>query len=208
MALSSTSTRIIPTCITATSTLKVMSTALTLQPPIRAPLRAIAKAFLTVSVFGFGGGIVWARRIAVEQRGWLNDTEFLDIVSLCQFLPGPNIIGIAVCTGTKLRGAPGALAAIAGFLVLPWSVGLALGVLCLRYAQAPLLRHVLGGVSASAAGLLIATGLRLLLPHRRRPLTIGLAGLAVVLMAFSRLPLPLVLVALLPLSIALAAALR
>jgi hypothetical protein len=40
-------------------------------------------------------------------------------VSLCQFLPGPNIIGIAVCTGTKLRGAPGALAAIAGFLVLP-----------------------------------------------------------------------------------------
>jgi chromate transporter len=84
-------------------------------------------------------------------------------------------------------------------------LGLALGVLCLRYAQAPLLRHVLGGVSAAAAGLLIATGSRLLLPHRRRPLTIALAVLALVLMAFSRLPLPLVLVALLPLSIALAA---
>jgi chromate transporter len=96
--------------------------------------------------------------------GWLSDAEFLDIVSLCQFLPGPNIIRIAVCTGTKLRGAPGALAAIAGFLVLPWIVGLVLGALCLRYAQAPLLRHVLGGVSAAAAGLLIATGLRLLLP--------------------------------------------
>ena len=91
--------------------------------PVRAPLGAIAKAFLTVSVFGFGGGIVWARRIAVEQRGWLSDAEFLDIVSLCQFLPGPNIIGIAVCTGTKLRGAHGAIAAIAGFLALPWSVG-------------------------------------------------------------------------------------
>jgi chromate transporter len=185
-----------------------MSAALPLQQPTRAPLGAIAKAFLTVSVFGFGGGIVWARRIAVEQRGWLSDAEFLDIVSLCQFLPGPNIIGIAVCTGTKLRGAPGALAAIAGFLVLPWGVGLALGVLCLRYAQAPLLRHVLGGVSAAAAGLLIATGLRLLLPHSRRPLTIGLAVLAMVLMTFSRLPLPLVLVALLPLSIALSAARR
>jgi chromate transporter len=185
-----------------------MSTALSLQQPIRAPLGAIAKAFLTVSVFGFGGGIVWARRIAVEQRGWLNDAEFLDIVSLCQFLPGPNIIGIAVCTGTKLRGAPGALAAIAGFLVLPWGVGLALGVLCLRYAQAPLLRHFLGGVSAAAAGLLIATGLRLLLPHCRQPFVIGLAVLALVLMTFSRLPLPLVLVALLPLSIALSAARR
>jgi len=122
-----------------------MSAVLPLRQSTRAPLGAIAKAFLTVSVFGFGGGIVWARRIAVEQRGWLSDAEFLDIVSLCQFLPEPNIIGIAVCTGTKLRGVPGALAAIAGFLVLPWSVGLTLGVLCLRYAQAPLLRHVLGG---------------------------------------------------------------
>jgi chromate transporter len=185
-----------------------MSTALSLQQPVRAPLGAIAKAFLTVSVFGFGGGIVWARRIAVEQRGWLSETEFLDIVSLCQFLPGPNIIGIAVCTGTKLRAAPGALAAIAGFLVLPWSVGLALGVLCLRYAQAPLLRHVLGGASAAAAGLLIATGLRLLLPHRRRPLTIGLAVLALVLIVFSRLPLPIVLLAMLPLGIAISAARR
>ena len=183
-----------------------MSAALPLQQPVPAPLGAIAKAFLTVSVFGFGGGIVWARRIAVEQRGWLSDTEFLEIVSLCQFLPGPNIIGIAVCTGTKLRGAPGALAAITGFLALPWSVGLALGVLCLRYAQAPLLRHVLSGVSAAAAGLLIATGLRLLLPHRRRPLVIGLVALALVLMAFSRLPLPIVLLALLPLGIALSTA--
>jgi len=182
-----------------------MSAVLPLQQPASAPLGAIAKAFLTVSVFGFGGGIVWARRIAVQERGWLSDAEFLDIVSLC---PGPNIIGIAVCTGTKLRGAPGALAAIAGFLVLPWSVGLAVGVLCLRYAQAPLLRHVLGGVSAAAAGLLIATGLRLLLPHRRRPFVIGLAVLALVLMAFSRLPLPIVLLALLPLSIALSTARR
>jgi len=92
--------------------------------------------------------------------------------------------------------------------VLPWSVGLALGVLCLRYAQAPLLRHVLSGVSAAAAGLLIATGLRLLLPHRRRPLIIGLAVLALVLMVFSRLPLPIVLLAMLPLGIALSTARR
>src|SRR5215469_3356873 len=75
-------------------------------------------------------------------------------------------------------------------------------------SQAPLLRHVLGGVSAAAAGLLIATGLRLLLPHRRRALVIGLTVLALVLMAFIRLPLPIVLLALLPLSIALSTARR
>ena len=96
-----------------------MSAVLPLQQPTRAPLGAIAKAFLTVSVFGFGGGIVWARRMAVEQRGWLSDAEFLDIVSLCQFLPGPNIIGIAVCTGTKLRGGPGRWPLSRGFLCCP-----------------------------------------------------------------------------------------
>jgi chromate transporter len=70
------------------------------------------------------------------------------------------------------------------------------------------LRHVLGGVSAAAAGLLISIGLLLLLPHRRRPFVIGMAVLALILMAFSRLPLPIVLLALLPLSIALFAARR
>jgi chromate transporter len=158
-----------------------------------------------VSLFGFGGGLVWARRLAVEQRRWLSEAEFLDIVSLCQSLPGPNVIGIAVCTGAKLRGLPGALAAIAGFLVLPWCAGLVFGVVCLRYAHNPILHPILGGVSAAAAGLLIATGLRLLLPHRRRPLVIGLAVLTLALMAVARWPLFVVLLALLPFSLAAAA---
>lgn len=173
--------------------------------PARVPLTALAVAFLTVSVFGFGGGIVWARRIAVERNRWLDEHEFLDIVSLTQFLPGPNIIGIAVCIGTKLRGGAGALAALAGFLVIPWSVGLALGIACLAYAHTLLLRNVLAGISSVAAGLIIATGVRLLLPQRRRPVAVFFAGVALVLLAFSKLPLLAVLCVLVPLSIAAAA---
>lgn len=175
------------------------------QLPPRVPLTALAAAFLTVSLFGFGGGIVWTRRIAVERRSWLGEAEFLDIVSLCQFMPGPNVVGIAVCVGARLRGAAGVLAALAGFLLIPWTAGLALGVICLEYAHTPLLRNILGGVSATAAGLLVATGLRLFLPHRRRPAAIVFAALALALMAFSKLPLPVVLFMLAPLSIATAA---
>jgi chromate transporter len=171
----------------------------------RVKLAALAAAFLAVSLFGFGGGIVWARRIAVERRGWLSEAEFLDIVSLCQFLPGPNIVGIAVCTGARLRGAPGSLAALAGFLAIPWTLGLALGVACLEYAHTPLLRNILLGISATAAGLLVATGLRLLLSQRRQPAAIVFAALALVLMAFSKLPLLVVLLILAPLSIGSAA---
>src|SRR5215469_1140666 len=87
------------------------------------PLAALFTAFLIVSLCGFSGGIVWARRIAVENRRWISDREFADIVSLCQFMPGPNIIGIAVCIGAKVRGGVGTIAAISGFLVMPWTGG-------------------------------------------------------------------------------------
>ena len=76
------------------------------------PLATLFTAFLIVSLCGFGGGIVWARRITVEQQQWINEEEFADIVSLCQFMPGPNIVGIAVCVGAKLRGVSGAFAAV------------------------------------------------------------------------------------------------
>jgi chromate transporter len=76
-------------------------------------LAALFIAFLKISPYGFGGGLVWARRIAVEQHGWLSEDEFADIVSLCQFMPGPNVVGIAVCVGAKLRGLIGSIAASA-----------------------------------------------------------------------------------------------
>ena len=127
-------------------------------------LGALFTAFLTISLCGVGGGsgIIWARRITVETRRWVTDGEFADIVSLCQFMPGPNIIGIAVCVGAKMRGAIGAIAALCGFLVIPWTVGLALGLLYLQYANLTAVRNILGGIATSAAGLLIATGARLL----------------------------------------------
>jgi chromate transporter len=118
-------------------------------------------------------------------------------------MPGPNIVGIAVCVGAKMRGAIGTIAALCGFLVIPWAVGLALGLLCLEYAHLTVLTNILGGIAATAAGLLIATGIRLLLPHRRRPAALLFAGLAFGLIAFGRLPLLAVLFGLV-LSIAVA----
>src|SRR5215217_8653994 len=112
-------------------------------------LGALSRIFLQVSLCGFGGGLALAHRIVVDERQWLTEPEFADLVSLCQFLPGPNIIGIAVCTGTRLRGAAGALAAAAGFLVIPWGLGLAAGLLLLAHAQPPLPRQILGQRSAA-----------------------------------------------------------
>src|SRR4051794_13525345 len=91
-------------------------------------------------------------------------------------MPGPNIVGIAVCVGTKMRGAVGTIAALCGFLV----------------------------IAASAAGLLVATGIKLLLPHRRRPAALIFASVGFGLIIFAKLPLLAVLFSLVPLSIAVA----
>jgi chromate transporter len=167
---------------------------------------ALFTAFLTISLCGVGGGsgIIWARRITVETRRWVTDGEFVDIVSLCQFMPGPNIIGIAVCVGAKTRGAIGAIAALCGFLVIPWTVGLSLGLLYLQYANLIALRNILGGIATSGAGLLIATGVRLLRPHRHRSASLLFAALAFTLITVGKLPLFAVLFSVVPISILVA----
>jgi chromate transporter len=169
-------------------------------------LASLFIAFLKVSLYGTGGGggIVWARRIAVENRRWISEQEFADIVSLCQFMPGPNIVGIAVCIGAKTRGASGTIAAICGFLLIPWGIGLSLGLLYLKYAHLTVFRNILGGVAATAAGLLIATGIKLLMPYRGRPAAVLFAALAFGLMVFGELPLLVILFSLVPLGIAVA----
>ena len=169
------------------------------------PYRALFCEFLKVSLFGFGGGIVWAHRVTVQQRRWLSEPEFADIISFCQFMPGPNIIGIAVCVGAKLRGLNGAIVAFGGFTLLPSVIGFWLGVLYLEHTHLPLFQNILGGVSAAASGLLIATGLRLLMRHRAQPAALLFAALALAGMVLAKLPLLVVLFGLAPLSIAAAA---
>jgi len=170
----------------------------------RVPLSDLFIGFLKVSLSGFGGGLVWARRAVVEQQQWMDEQEFAETLTLCQLMPGPNIVGITVCVGAKLRGAIGAISAVAGFILVPWTVGLTIGGIVLRNAEIAVLQNILSGLSASAAGLLIGTGLRLLMPHRSRRAALLFAGLAFAGMAFTRLPLPMVLLALAPVSIAVA----
>jgi chromate transporter len=170
-----------------------------------ASLGALFIEFLKVSLLGFGGGIVWAHRICVERRRWLSEAEFADIISFCQFMPGPNIIGIAVCVGAKLRGLHGAVAAFGGFTLLPTAVGFWLGIVYLEHTQILLLQNILGGVSTAASGLLIATGLRLLMRHRTEPAALLFAALACAGMALAKLPLLIVLLGLAPFSIGAAA---
>jgi chromate transporter len=171
------------------------------SPPIgRASLPVLFWEFFKIALLGAGGGIVLAHRTAVERRRWMSETEFADMLTLCQFMPGPNVIGIAVCIGAKTRGLLGTLTALSGFVLLPGTIGFSIALLYLGQTRIPAAENILRRVSAAAAGLMIATGLRMLKPRRRDPLAVGFAALAFAGLAIAKLPLLLVLAALAPLS--------
>src|SRR6476646_2437419 len=112
-------------------------------------------AFFKITLSGFGGTLPWTRRMFVEKRRWMTAQEFNDVYALCQFLPGPNIVNLTAVFGSRMRGATGALAAWMGFLLVPFGVMLAAGILYERYGDVEAVRRILGGVAPAAAGLII-----------------------------------------------------
>lgn len=160
--------------------------------------------FLRVALCGFGGVLYWARRVSVEERRWLGEAEFVDVMSLCQFMPGPNTVNLTMVLGMRFHGPRGALAAFSGLMVAPFLIVLSLGALYTSFGELPLVQSVLRGVAAVAAGMMVTMGLKMALVARIRNLLVlvGIAAFAAV--AMLRLPLVQVLLVLAPAGVALA----
>lgn len=175
--------------------------------PVPQPsIRELFFAFGSMALHGFGGVLPWARRTIVEDKRWMTPQEFNEAFSIGQFLPGANIINLAVVFGSRLHGAAGAVAALAGLLIPPVAIVLLLGALYARYGDADALQRVLAGVAAAAAGLLGATAVKMLQPVLREGVAaVVVAAAAFIAIGVMRWPLPWVLLVLAPLSIGLAA---
>ena len=170
--------------------------------PRRPSVRDLFVGFFGIGIVGFGGVLPWARRMMVEQRGWLTPADFTDVLALCQILPGPNIVNMAVALGARFQGLVGALAAITGLLLAPFAIIIALGTLYGEYGQWPIVRHAFTGLAAAASGLVIAMAIKIASPLRSLA-QIGVALLAFGAIAMGRLPLLPTLAVLAPISILL-----
>ena len=146
---------------------------------------------------GFGGVLAVAQRELVERRRWLTREQFIEMLSISQILPGPNIVNLALALGYRYFGLRGALAGMAGLLTLPLLIVLSLAALYSRFAHEPLLAAALRGMGAVAAGLLLATAAKLIGTLKGNalglPLCLGAASLAFVAIALLRWPLVAVL---------------
>jgi chromate transporter len=164
---------------------------------------ALFLGFLSIGIIGFGGVLPWARRMMVEQRGWLTPAEFTDLLGLCQFLPGPNIVNLAVALGSRFRGLPGAVAAVTGLVSLPMVVVIALGAAYGAWRDHPVVDAAAAGLAAAASGLVVATALKIAAPLRGSRLGIGIALVVIVAIAVLHLPLVPTMLVMAPLSILL-----
>jgi chromate transporter len=180
----------------------------TAAPPSAASIPSHADLFLAffkITLSGFGGTLPWTRRMFVEQKHWMTAQEFNEAYALCQFLPGPNIVNLASVFGSRMRGPTGALAAWAGFLVLPFFMMVVAAILYQRYGELEVVRRVLGGIAPAAAGLMIATVAKMAAPLFARFGPAPFVLLATVLaIGVMRWPLLWVLAVLVPTSVAFA----
>ncbi|WP_448169009.1 chromate transporter [Burkholderia ambifaria] len=180
------------------------------SPPPAAPARRIGLAelftgFLSLGLMSFGGALPFARRTIVDERKWLSADEFTDLLGLCQFLPGGNVINLSVAVGMRFRGVAGAFAGILGLIAGPTLVVVALGVLYAKTQGDPHVQHLFGGLAAAAAGLLVAMAVKVAKPLLHAPRTAaGIAALAFVAIAVLRVPLLTTMLVLTPVSIWLA----
>lgn len=154
----------------------------------------VFRLFNRMALQGFGGVIAVAQIELVERSGWLTREEFVESLAIAQVLPGPNVCNLSLMVGDRFFGWRGAFAALGGMMAVPLLVVLLLAAIYSHWAHLPAVAGALRGMGAVAAGLVLATALRLAWALRASPLgrpictALGIATFAAVI----AWPVPLV----------------
>ena len=127
-------------------------------------------SFTLLALQGFGGVLAIVQREMVEKKRWMTQEEFVEEWAVAQIMPGPNVVNLSLMIGGRAFGLPGAMAALAGMLLLPLLVVLCLALVYTQFADHPGVAGALRGMGAVAAGLIAATGLKLLGALKANPL--------------------------------------
>ena len=138
------------------------------QPKTLSPMQLFI-GFSKIGMSGFGGVLPWARRTLVEQERWLTSEEFSAMLGICQIVPGPNIVNLGVCVGSRFAGVSGAFAAVMGLMLGPVAIVLLLGILYEHYSYMPVVQGLLRGISAVGVGLIASTGFKMMRTELKYP---------------------------------------
>ncbi len=113
--------------------------------------------FLVIGATSFGGPVPYLRDFLVTRRGWLDDKAFVELLSISQSLPGLNASNMAILVGDKLRGVPGALAAVFAMCAPGGLLMFAVGIVYREHGDHVWATAALKGVAAASVGLILYT---------------------------------------------------
>jgi len=148
-------------------------------------LRELFFGMLQVALSAFGGGLsAWSQRIVVEQRRWMSNEQFLTGLTVARLFPGPNQINMAVYIGAEFHGLVGAVAALSGMLLVPFSLLMAFGLIYFQIHTLPAVDRLLAGVVAAAAGMALSMGFKILDQYWKDAVALLLAAAVFLALSF------------------------
>jgi chromate transporter len=134
---------------------------------------SLSDLFITFTVMalqGFGGVLTVAQRELVEKKRWMTNSEFVEEWAVAQIMPGPNIINLCIMLGGRYFGLRGALASIAGMLFVPLLLLLLLALIYAQFSSHPGVVGALRGMGAVAAGMILASGIKMIPSQFKNPM--------------------------------------
>ena len=126
-------------------------------PLVSATIWEIFLEFLIIGATSFGGVVPYLRGSLVIKRHWVDDKEFVEMLSISQSLPGLNATNMAILVGQKLRGWLGSVVAIVGICLPGGALMYAVGAFYRLHGDHDWATAGLKGVAAAAVGLLLST---------------------------------------------------
>ena len=150
-------------------------------------------AFTALAMQGFGGVVAIAQRELVDKKQWLTPAQFVEDWAVAQVLPGPNVVNLSLMIGDRYFGVRGGMVALAGMLTFPMVIVLILAALFAGVSDSVAVQGALRGMGAVAAGMIVATGLKLFGALKENVLgahiCYALAAITFIAIALLRLPL-------------------
>ena len=158
-----------------------------LQPSqaVNPDLRELFVCMVHVAFSSFGGGMsVWSHRLVVERRHWMTSESFIAGLTVARLFPGPNQVNMSVYIGSVFQGLLGSLSSMAGILLLPFTLLMALGVLYFNFSDIAEVNRLLAGMGSAAAGMALSMGVKIFGVYKSDYLAIAIAVVVFVSLQF------------------------
>ncbi|MCF7699847.1 chromate efflux transporter [Loktanella sp. M215] len=158
-------------------------------------LAQATRVWWKIGILSFGGPaaqIALMHKEVVDDRKWLTEDQFLNALSFCMLLPGPEAMQLATYAGWRLHGTLGGLIAGLLFVVPGATVIMALAAIYSVYGNVPLVAALFYGIKAAVLVIVVEALLRVAKKALSQRWHWVVAGLAFVGIFFLSIPYPLI----------------